>query len=58
MFISQRVCFHSVITQGEHVTVLAKQRSLGREMLSMAFEKRWFIEIKLESTEKWRVQQR
>lgn len=57
IFISQRVYFHSVITQGKPVTVLAKQRSLGREMLNMAFEKPWFIEIKLEFIEKRCVQQ-
>lgn len=57
ILISQRVCFHSAITQEAHVTVLAEPRSRGREMLNMAFEKPWFIEIKLESIEKWCVQQ-
>lgn len=40
-----------------HVIVSAEQRSLGREMLNMAFEKLLFIDIKLEFVVKWPVQQ-
>lgn len=51
------ICNNGVVVVGMHVVVSDEQRSLGREMLNMAFEKLLFRDIKLEFIVKWPVQQ-